>query len=660
MLKTLHLKNCFTHHDRVIHFDTGLTCITGPNEAGKSLLLEMIAYCKFGKVALRGDADDYRTLYAALDFEVKGVPYRVVRDRSKAMLYRDGVELATGTKPVNAAVARILGYDYTVYCMANLCAQGQIEALGSMRPAERKKAVDQTIGLSVLDDISKWCGDQALVYNREAETIERFLVKPVEPAMPAGYQPSAVIQAEIDRLAGQDRERLEIEAWLRAEPVLPARPVPPCPEDAAMLQQQVDQRNTLAVQVAALKRQADAIPDAAFTLEQIEAAEAAWAAFHLSEEKRRALAGLVQELRTREECDEWLAKWDAYDRWTQRQRLAQHLSQCPACGHEWADGAAWEKVKDAPEVLKPMVSRAEVAEVLRRIDAWEASADLRAKYAAVVDAPAPATSEANLRKARTALAEAERKAALLAEMTALAQQFAKLPDRTADLAKRRQFEAEIGAWEQANARHDAWAAEKGQREIRLLALAAVPPALAQARLSWQAASVWEQQMAAYTTALETYQKQAQALAEARSKAQGWSNGKKAVLDLRGRVKGFLLPSLNKVASILLAQMTGGKRTSIVVDEDFDILVDGTAVNKLSGSGKAVANLALRVALGLVLTNRVFSVFMGDELDASMDADRAGFTAEALARLTETVGQVIVVSHKPFDADNNVDLGAMAA
>jgi DNA repair exonuclease SbcCD ATPase subunit len=36
--------------------------------------------------------------------------------------------------------------------------------------------------------------------------------------------------------------------------------------------------------------------------------------------------------------------------------------------------------------------------------------------------------------------------------------------------------------------------------------------------------------------------------------------------------------------------------------------------------------------------------MGDELDASTDKDRVGCTAEALARLTETVGQVIVVSH----------------
>jgi hypothetical protein len=52
------------------------------------------------------------------------------------------------------------------------------------------------------------------------------------------------------------------------------------------------------------------------------------------------------------------------------------------------------------------------------------------------------------------------------------------------------------------------------------------------------------------------------------------------------------------------QRTGRlERQSIVVDEEFDVTVDGQALDTLSGSGKAVANLALRLGLGQVLTNR---------------------------------------------------------
>lgn len=39
---------------------------------------------------------------------------------------------------------------------------------------------------------------------------------------------------------------------------------------------------------------------------------------------------------------------------------------------------------------------------------------------------------------------------------------------------------------------------------------------------------------------------------------------------------------------------------------------------MSGSGKAVANLSLRIGLGQVLTNNVLSLFVGDEIDSSLD------------------------------------------
>ena len=58
MLRHLHLKNCFTHADRRFDFDKGLTCITGRNEAGKSLILEMVGYALFGNVALRASRPD--------------------------------------------------------------------------------------------------------------------------------------------------------------------------------------------------------------------------------------------------------------------------------------------------------------------------------------------------------------------------------------------------------------------------------------------------------------------------------------------------------------------------------------------------------------------------------------------------------------------------
>lgn len=84
-------------------------------------------------------------------------------------------------------------------------------------------------------------------------------------------------------------------------------------------------------------------------------------------------------------------------------------------------------------------------------------------------------------------------------------------------------------------------------------------------------------------------------------------------------------------------------------------LSGDPINVLSGSGKAVANLAIRLALGQILTNKMFSVFMADEIDGSMDVDRADYTANALKRLTGLISQVILITHKRPEADHMIEL-----
>jgi DNA repair exonuclease SbcCD ATPase subunit len=85
-------------------------------------------------------------------------------------------------------------------------------------------------------------------------------------------------------------------------------------------------------------------------------------------------------------------------------------------------------------------------------------------------------------------------------------------------------------------------------------------------------------------------------------------------------------------------------------------VDGQAIDTLSGSGKAVANLALRIGLGQVLTNNVFSLFMGDEIDASMDKNRAEKTSQVLGTLKGRISQLLLVSHKFPAADYYIAVG----
>ena len=67
-------------------FKPGFGLITGANEQGKSLIIEVVRWCLFGSSALRGKAEDYKTLRAALQFSARGQSYVVDRTFTTAKL----------------------------------------------------------------------------------------------------------------------------------------------------------------------------------------------------------------------------------------------------------------------------------------------------------------------------------------------------------------------------------------------------------------------------------------------------------------------------------------------------------------------------------------------------------------------------------------------
>ena len=185
----------------------------------------------------------------------------------------------------------------------------------------------------------------------------------------------------------------------------------------------------------------------------------------------------------------------------------------------------------------------------------------------------------------------------------------------------------------------------------------MPDKLADLEAKYEAARIYEDRMAEYEKAKEVYDTKMAEIGARKEKEDGYRKGKEALTILRKLVKQHLIPSLNKVASHYLSKMTGGQRDTIEVNEDFEIKVDGQPLNTLSGSGKAVANLSLRLGLGQVLTNNQLSIFLGDEIDASMDKDRANNTALTLEYLAERVSQILLVTHKYPQADYYIELEA---
>ena len=610
MITRLYLDGAYRHFNRTFTFDKGLTGVVGPNESGKSLIVEMIRYALFGTKALRSSAS--KQLHVELDFSVNGENYTVVRKNGKAEL----VGIASGIKPVNEAIQRILGYDLVVFDVANACNQGQVESLGNMRPAERKAMVDRTVGLDLLDHLIQFCGTEANTLKREAEAMKRGLLEPIEPKKPEktvslkhleSTQAWAREQFRLYELFTNAPEKVEFprtQAEISAEI-----------EERRQIQRLLDQRPPRPIEPKPFVDNEDEL----VTHEQV----------------RLELMKLKPEPHSAEELDAFEESITRAERWEAKKRLLDqgHIC-CPNCNHEWpvADLSGYEDVEEAP---RPSITRAQIA-------SYRLLIGNRAKLEAA----------------------------------------GHLEDRSKELARLRQLKAEHKAYQAALQAWEKFNKDLPALEARLAQLTATVEDLHKAMASdwWKTHGHKESQLVKNFETIESetfnhyqngveyerllrhfkklkfqYDELCGQVANIERRSEQYFAARERIIELKKALKSYLLPSLNKVASSLLAQMTGGERSSIVVNDEFEISVDGQALETLSGSGKSVANLAVRIALGQILTNRVFSIFMADEVDAAMDEVRAEYTAQALRRLTSMVTQVILVTHKRPETDHIIEL-----
>jgi exonuclease SbcC len=116
---------------------------------------------------------------------------------------------------------------------------------------------------------------------------------------------------------------------------------------------------------------------------------------------------------------------------------------------------------------------------------------------------------------------------------------------------------------------------------------------------------------------------------------------------------LIAPKISRIATGLIRDMSLGKLTDLVLDDEMEITVGGQRIETLSGAGKTVANLALRVAMGQALVGHVFPVFLADEIDGDLSASRREATLQALVSLKKHMRQIILVTHRGADIADQV-------
>lgn len=159
MLLKLHAENFRKHADLSVDFTPGINAIRAPNEAGKSSLLEAIAYAFFGTKGLKETVDDVVTygmpaskLAVELDFAIAGVVYHIARSKSGAELRGAGA-VVTGQTEVTRFVENLLGANADMASKLMLARQKSLGGALSDGATAAGKMIEDLADLGLIDEI---------------------------------------------------------------------------------------------------------------------------------------------------------------------------------------------------------------------------------------------------------------------------------------------------------------------------------------------------------------------------------------------------------------------------------------------------------------------------------------------------------------------------
>lgn len=620
MIKYLKLKNFVKHDDLELTFEKGLTAICGANGAGKSLIQEAIRFALFGTQALRGKIENYSSsMQVTLRLCIGGKDYEIVRSLRNCTF--DGI---VGTTACNKAIEEKLGFGMNVFDMGCCAKQFEITKLGEMKPTERKQAVDKLIGLDKLEVLRKEVKMMVSELKGRLEGLNRYLVEPVEPEKPLMYRPSSEVRSVLEEgrslKAQLDKD---VSTFMVCEQIEPTKPVfdmkkPKGDPSTEQLRKQLERI------VSQFVERTDV-----FTEEELVQVRSD----HEKLMRWEPYANLEKPKLTIQEIEVLTKDWEDYKKYTASEKVT-----CPDCGKVFALGGY-------KEVEKPTVSETYLRE----------QQSLHMKWAV-----APEKPEREYPEGAKELGDKITRSLNYWNL------YRGYLEAKTDLENMEPCDYE--GWRIYNQAEKEHYAKMSTYDFKLRSYKIGLDLLAKIQTNTDKmknydldtlSKVYDESLR-YETLLSTYQVQKEQYErlcsekeELEKEYNAYKMADEGIVELKSKIKLYVIPSLEKVATELICEMTDYELNTVKISEEFDILVNDKELALLSGSEKAVANLAIRLGLGCVLTHKIFNVFMGDEIDESMSEQRAHKVSESLHKLLGQIEQILLISHKNIEADRYI-------
>lgn len=598
----------------------GITAVVGPNGVGKTFAAqESLRYLLFGTSALRAKLDTYTTLDVSGEVRIHNQPYGIQRNLKDAKITdRFGNVLAVGQSEVTNKITELLGYNLDVFDLCNASVQGKTQALGDLRPAARKELIDKVLRVSDVRVVEKALRDEANGLKREAAALESAMpALPPKPEKPEGYRPSEDILKDINDARELRKQRDALSSQLKHVTV------PDAPEGNPITDETIE----LIREKEDLEYRSQFSGEEPLTKEQIQIARDRYE-WEKEEERRGPKPSISKEELKRQSIK--IAEYETI------QGMQDVEATCPKCDHQF---------NTRPELpdLSDCLHKTELIQQKRAHENW--SEDMPEEPSAAHGTLTERGAEQMLdriddwneaKQARKELADRQ------------------WPELTMHQARNQR--AEWDAYKRLKAQFDAAEIDNAMIQRQLDDMPEVPDVDKLSEL-YYACGNWETKSGIYDDAVIDRDTRKRQIAEKLEQADQFLEGDKELSEARAELKSALAPMLTREATALIHDMTNGVLQSLTVDEDMHIIVDGQTLETLSGAGKTVANIALRIALAKTLTGSAFPVFIGDEMDGDLDHKRREATTQAMLSLKAHLKQIILITHKDVDvADHVVDLG----
>jgi exonuclease SbcC len=188
----LELRNYRRFRSLKLEFPDGIIGILGLNGAGKSTVIEGMAWALFGneqevvrtsrESIRRAGAGPKENVAAVLEFEMEGVEYRLEREMGgrsltmKATLTtRDGTA-ADGDRAVRTAVQKLLGMDHKSFFTSVFARQKELNELQDFPASERKKVVLRMLRIDGIDAAIKLVREDRKSVSQQIQGAEGMLL----------------------------------------------------------------------------------------------------------------------------------------------------------------------------------------------------------------------------------------------------------------------------------------------------------------------------------------------------------------------------------------------------------------------------------------------------------------------------------------------------